>query len=157
VAALRDGHEYWFRRPGFLAALDHVQYGVAETFVEQTHYRLPHPASLIHELEDLGEMLKQLNFFTVYFTRPTWAPKPNAQKELEPFRFSQLIGDAYRPLPPVQDPEGETVDGAVSAAQYDKLQAENLRTGGNYIRQLRVQLLVDIAEWRKAVVCCRPI
>jgi hypothetical protein len=134
-----------------------VEYGVAETFIEQTPYRLPHPASLIHELEDLGEKLKQLNFFTVYFTRPTWAPKPNAQKELEPFSFAQLIGDAYRPLPPVQDPEGETVEGAVSAARYDTLEAENLRTGRNYIRQLRLHLVTRMAEWRKAVVRRRPV
>lgn len=152
VATVRDGREYWFRRPGFLAALDHVQYGVAETFLEQAHHRLPHPESLIHELEDVGEKLKQLNFFTVYFTQPTWAPKPNAQKELEPFSFAQLIGDAYRPLPPVQDPTGETVDGAVSAVEYEAIKTENLQTGRHFIRQLRLQLVTHMTEWRKAVV-----
>jgi hypothetical protein len=78
VATLRDGVEYWFRRPGFLEALDHLQYDKAERFLEDADFRLPHPASLVRELEDLGEKLKQLNFFTVYFTQPTWAPKANA-------------------------------------------------------------------------------
>jgi hypothetical protein len=152
VATFRDGQEYWFRRPGFLEALDHMQYGGAETLIEQAHHRLPHPASLIHELEDVGEKLKQLNFFTVYFTNPVWAPKANAQKELEPFSFTQLIGNSYCPLPPVQDPYAEVVEGSVTAAGYASLKAQNLSNGRNFIRMLRLQLVTHITAWRKAAV-----
>ena len=152
VATFRDGEAYWFRRPGFLEALDHVQYGVAETFIEQAHYRLPHPASLIHEREDVGEKIKQLNFVTVYFDNPVWAPKPNAQKELEPFSFAQLIGNSYSPLPPVQDPQAEVLEGSVTVAEYASLKAHNLSKGRTFIRMLRLQLVTHIATWQKATV-----
>jgi hypothetical protein len=131
VATLRGDQEFWFRRPGFLEALNHVEYGAAERFVEEAHHRLPHPAYLVRELEEVGEKLKQLNFFTVYFAQPTWAPKANAQRELEPFSFAQLIGNAYSPLPPVQDPVGETVAGAVTLDQYEGAKEQNRRTGQN--------------------------
>jgi hypothetical protein len=152
VATIRDGYQYWFRRPGFLEALDHVQYGAAEAFLEEAHYHLPHPASLVRELEDVGEKLKQLNFFTVYFVQPTWAPKANAQKELEPFSFAQLIGNAYCPLPSVQDPQGEVMDGAVTPAQYQQAKEDNRQRGQNFIRLLRLKLVGHMTGWRKAVV-----
>lgn len=156
MATFRDGEEYWFRRPGFLASLDHVQYGAAEQFVESMHHRLPHPASLVRELEEVGEKLKQLNFFTVYFANPTWAPKANAQKELEPFSFAQLIGDSYNPLPTVQDPLGEVVVGAVDAAEFQRVKERNRQTGQAFIRLLRLQLVTHMTGWRNAVVRTFP-
>lgn len=125
---------------------------MAETLLENSHYALPHPASLIHELEDLGEKLKQLLYFTVYFANPVWAPKPNAQKELEPFSFAQLIGDSYRPLPAVQNPDAEAIDGAVTVASYTAHKHQNLETGRLFIRQLRLQLVAHIKIWRNAAV-----
>jgi len=152
-ATIRDGQEYWFRRPGFLDALDPVQYSVAQQFVEDGTHRLPHPGSLVRELEDIGESLKQLHFFTVYFAQPGWAPKANAQKELEPFSFAQLIGDSYRPLPPLHDPTGEAVDGAVTIDQYVAILDGNRQRGQRFSRLLRLELVTHITEWRKVTVC----
>jgi len=135
------------RRPGFLAQLDDTTYiEVARNAVEASK-SLPHPQSLINEIVEIGGRVRQLCLFAIYFADPLWEMPGNKIKSGH--SLSQVVGDAYHPLPPQSDPLGGFVEGGVDEETWEQLQRDNHTQGLAFLVDLRQSVANNIQLWRK--------
>ena len=105
------------------------------------HYALPNPLSLQTELLTIGMRVQALCNFTIWIADPTWKEPGNATAAS--WTYAEQIGNLFWPLPTVQDPDAEDVEGAVSEEEYQRLKARNRQKGEHYTEQLRKHIIAN--------------
>lgn len=113
------------------------------------HFALPNPLSLQTELLSIGLRVQALCNFTIWIADPTWREPGNAAGNAASWTYARIIGDLYNPLPPVQDPNGENVDGAVSEEEHHVRQEKNLKAGEQYTMDLRKHIISNLKVYNQ--------
>jgi len=134
--------------------LNHRQYQEVARKLMNMHYALPNPLSLNSELVSIGLRLKALCNFTLWIADPTWKEPGNAASGAAFWTYAQLIGDMYNPLPAVQDPNAESVEGAVTQEQYDERVQANKAQGEFYTQQLRKHIIGNLKVYASIPEVC---